>query len=91
MISLEIQKKLNEKNPNWFSSENIKFFGDLEYWFYINTDGKTYLIRKTNAWTDMFDGVKKVHYRINKIDNFKISDLFDEHFKTLEEAKTFLD
>jgi len=84
--------ELKQNNKNWFSPENKRFFGDLRYFVLTDKDGTSFLIRETNAWTDMFDGVKKTHYRINSInEDLTIGDLFDDVFKTEEEVKTFLE
>ena len=74
-------------SPKWFSESNRKFFGDLRY-FVFNWQDRSFLIRKTNAWTDMFDSIPKPHYRINSIkDNLKIGEfLSDIHFKSMKEA-----
>jgi len=89
MITIEEVKKANKK---WFGNGNPKFFGDLSYSVFNNKEGEVYLIRLTTMWSDMFNGVKKKFYRINKIDKktLKIGDLYDNVFNTLEESKNFL-
>ena len=88
MVTLQEVKAVNVA---WFSPENKRFFGDIKYFILLDSEGNPFLIRLTNAWSDMFDGIKKPVYRINKIeDGLKIGSLFDEQFKTLEEVKTFL-
>jgi len=80
--------KLN--NKGWFTKGNKAFFGDINYRV-LHSENKPYLVRLTNAWTDMFDGVKKPHYKINEINNdLSIGHLFDNEFKTIEEVKRFL-
>jgi len=80
------------KQPKWFDGNTARLLGDLSYdVLYGKKTGERFLVRKTNAWTDMFDGVKKPHWRVNSIqDDLKIGDLHDEIFKTLEDVKTYL-
>lgn len=90
MVTLSQVKAVNSK---WFSKENKKLFGDINY---MVRQGKTskqpYLIRFTSAWSDMFDGVKKYHYRINKIDpnTLQINSLIDTIFKSKESVREWL-
>lgn len=83
---------LRKANLKWFEKGNKEFFGDLRYWvIYQKGTNKPFLVRLTNAWTDMFDGVKKPHYRVNEItEDLKIGELDDRIFKSLEEVKTYL-
>jgi len=86
--------RIDDSQYKWFSESNKKFFGDLNYWFF-EINNKYFLIRKTNAFTNMFDSIKKPHYRINHIEKtkdnkFKITDLIEDTFYTIEQAKGFL-
>jgi len=85
-------EEVRQNNKKWFGDGNPQFFGDLNYSVFNDKEGEVYLIRLTTMWSDMFDGVKKKFYRINKIDKktLIIGDLYDEIFNTLEEAKNFL-
>ena len=83
--------KIRRENRTWFSTVNMKFAGDLAYFGYYSQAGQAFLVRKTNAWTDMFDGKKKLHYRINSIEaNFEIGDLIDDEFKTISDVLGWL-
>lgn len=87
----DITAQIVDKQPKWFSKENRKFFGDLAYYGFQDSEGENWLIRKTNAWTDMFDGIKKPHYRINKVSkDFEIQELIDRDFATLYLAKQYI-
>ena len=83
---------VKQANYNWFKPENKRFFGDLNYFILHNNEGNPFLIRETNAWSDMFDGIKKPHFRINTInpETLKIGELHDRIFKTREEVKEYL-
>jgi len=84
---------LKEAQPNWFSPENKRFFGDVSYKvLYSKIGKKPYLVRSTYAWSDMFGKPKQLTYRINPIntDNFKIEPLTDDVFKTLDDVKDWL-
>ncbi len=79
--------------PEWFSRSNKRFFGDLSYC--VLHDKKThdaYLVRSTTAWTDMFGGMKKIHWRLNAIDKetLKIGPLVDRTFQSLDEVREWL-
>lgn len=84
-------KQVEDCNCRWFAKGNKQFFGDRSYSVRMSKNGKPYLIRSTYAWTDMFGGVKKLHYRINFIGaNLKIGSLVDEIFDTRSEVNTWL-
>lgn len=84
-------QEVKSKNISWFSPENKKFFGDIRYLVLHDKDKKPYLVRETNAWTDMFDGMKKTHFRINVLEeDLKIGDLVDNIFKNLEDVREWL-
>jgi hypothetical protein len=84
--------------PEWFSLENMRFFGDKEY--FIMTGGKTgrpFLIRKTQAWTDMFSKTPYDHYCINSLDDaLKIGEIvkdekgLPQQFDNTDEVRVFL-
>ena len=77
----------------WFSSENKAFFGDKVYDVGKgSTSGKHYLIRLTQAWTDMFDGKPKDHFRVNHLNQqtLTIGKLIDDIFPTQTELDTWL-
>lgn len=79
-------------NKEWFSKDNKKFFGDINYYgMYSEKTGERYLVRSTYAWTDMFGGERKLHYRINKIEeNFKIGDLINDTFESMNQVLEWL-
>lgn len=78
-------------NRNWFKPENQKIFGDKEYWVKVSKQGKLYLLRSTVAWTDMFDGKLKLHYRLNVLDkDLSIGDLIDDVFMSMSQVNNYL-
>ena len=85
-------KTIKERNPQWFSSENKRLFGDISYSLaYGGKTDKKYLLRSTYAWTDMMGQPKIKHYRINKIeDDLKIGELIDIIFRNKNSAKNWL-
>ena len=96
MVTLQ---NLKEIKPDWFSTENMRFFGDLSYdVLYGEATEKPYLIRKTNAWTDMFGGKPLTHYCINRIkDDLTIGELVygsghcAVRFKDMDEVEDWLE
>jgi len=89
-VTLTISQ-LRQANPRWFARGNARFFGDLWYGVLHSKQGAPYLVRRTNAWTDMFGGKLTPHYRINPIShNLKILALDDRQFATLDEVKAAL-
>ena len=74
--------EIKAAQPEWFSRKNKKFFGDV--WYKVSqgkVSKKPYLVRATYAWTDMFGQDRKLHYRVNRIDeNLEIGELVDEVF-----------
>ncbi|HDZ14733.1 MAG TPA: hypothetical protein ENH60_07515 [Pricia sp.] len=77
----------------WFSNENKVFFGDKVY--DVNKGGRSekhYLVRLTQAWTDMFDGKPKDHFRVNELDQetLKIGKLLDDIFLTVADLDAWL-
>ena len=92
---LDRVKEANNKPNNrvdWFSEENMSFFNDYDYFVVKDEFGWWYLLRYTSAWTDMFDGVRKYHFKLNDLDqqDLKIGRLIDNEFKTIEEVKEYL-
>lgn len=54
--------------PQWFSRENKRFFGDLGYRvLHGKKSGRAYLVRSTCAWSDMLGKPKTCHFAINPI------------------------
>ena len=84
--------EIRAANPIWFSRDSKRFFNDIDYKIRTGASGRRYLVRSTYAFTDMFDGVKKLHYRINPIDSnvLKVLPLIDEIFHTKEEVDQWL-
>ena len=65
MVTLADVKRAN---PIWFVAGNKRFIGDVSYKvLHGKATGRPFLVRATNAWTDMFGQPKKLHYRINPI------------------------
>lgn len=85
-------KDVKKRQPDWFSPSNKKFFGDVDY--KVMKGGKTnspFLVRSTYAWTDMFGNDRKLHYRINTINqDDSIGFLFDDVFDDMEDVKNWL-
>ena len=79
---------LRQANQRWFSRDNKQFFGDLEYRVLHGKSKTPYLVRRTYAWSDMFDGIRKSHWRINPIGvDLSILGLNDEIFLSLDDVK----
>lgn len=82
---------VREANEMWFSPKNKKFFQDVSYRVLHSSSGQPYLVRSTYAWSDMFGGQKRLHWRINAIDrDLKIGTLLKKEFATLEDVKEWL-
>ena len=91
--SIPLLRKIREANEGWFSPSNKRFFNDRSYYgYYGGTTGKSYLVRSTYAWTDMFGQKPRLHYRINELnqETEKIGNLIDTEFETLEDVKEWL-
>lgn len=90
--SLPLLRDIKVHNPSWFSSSNMRFFGDLAYYgYYGRKTGERYLVRRTNAWTDMLGSEPTAHYRINPIgENYEIEPLIDDIFMSRAEVKAWL-
>jgi hypothetical protein len=80
-------------NPMWFDRGNKRYFGDVSYRvLHGKKSKKPFLVRSTYAWTDMFGGPKRLHWRITTLkDDLKIGRLIDEQFSDLEDVKYWLE
>lgn len=89
----QVMSDLIFKNPKYFSSENKRFFQDISYWvMFGKKTGKAFMIRSTYGWSDMFDGIKKRHYRINPIsEDLKIKPLGDRVFVSLQDVNEWIE
>lgn len=78
--------------PEWFSRENKKFFGDISYKvLHGKKSKKPFLVRLTKAWTGSFGGKEQLHYRINPLnDTLDIQPLIDEIFISIDDVKDWL-
>jgi hypothetical protein len=85
-------RELREHNRMWFDPKNKRFFGDKSYEvIHGKRTGNPYLVRSTTAWTDMFDGVRKPHYRMNPVSNaFEILSLIDTVFYSMDEVREWI-
>jgi len=84
---------VKQAQPQWFTRENKRFFNDVSYRvLHGKASHKPFLVRATYAWTDMFGGPKRLHYRINPLDpdTLHIQPLVDQEFKDLGEVKDWL-
>jgi len=84
-------KQLREKHKSYFSPENKKFFGDINYRVLQSEKSKTsYLIQHTYQWSDMFGHDKKAVYVVKPVTNK--GDILESvaEFKELSEVKNFL-
>ena len=79
--------------PEWFSRKNRRFFGDVSYKIlHGKVTHKPYLVRATNAWTDMFGQPKRLHYRLNRLkDDLTIGTMLDQSFPSIEAVKYWLE
>lgn len=78
--------------PTWFSKENKRFFGDINYRVLHSGITKLpYLARSTYSWSDMFGREKEITYRLNLIENNnKIGHMLDEVFHSWSALKSWL-
>lgn len=83
---------VKQAQPEWFSRKNKKFFGDVGYKvLHGERTKKPFLIRSTYAWTDMFGSPRRLHYRINPLDEkLDIGCLIDKSFNSIESVKEWL-
>ncbi|KKN56439.1 hypothetical protein LCGC14_0572120 [marine sediment metagenome] len=80
-------------NGEWFSQSNKRFFNDVSYRaYYGKATGKAYLARSTYAWTDMLGQPKRLHWRLNEINQntLEIESLIDEEFSNIFTLKAWL-
>jgi hypothetical protein len=84
--------QLQAANPGWFSPENRRFFGDIAYRTVEGGDNRTYLLRSTHAWSDMFGQPKRTIWRVNPInpDSLKIEPLLPQEFNSLLDVLDYL-
>ena len=75
--------------PDWFTPENKRFFGDVGYWVLHSVSGHPYLLRSTYAWSDMFGRPRTLSYKVNVIDpdTLEIDNLIDKTFDDRATAK----
>ena len=91
--SAPLLRQIKEANQDWFSRGNKRFFNDVSYRaYYGKKTGKAYLARSTYAWTDMFGEPKRLHWRLNNVnqDTLEIESLLDQEFKDIFEVKAWL-
>ena len=87
-------QQIKSAQPHWFSPENKRFFGDVSYFgLYGKKTHKPYLVRATEAWTDMFGNAPRLHYRINPVnpETLDIENLIDNEFKSMNEVKEWME
>lgn len=53
---------------NYFSGENMRFFGDISYDLRRAKSGDYYFINYTHGFSDMFSKTKTKHYRVLKME-----------------------
>jgi hypothetical protein len=90
MITLQDVK---DAQPKWFSPENKRFFGDVNYFVRQGQiSKKPFFIQSTYMWSDMFGGKKTLVYRVHTLkDDLKMDALVDDIFKTKQELETWLE
>jgi len=91
--SIPLLRQIKVAQPEWFSRGNKRFFGDVSYRaYYGKATGKAYLVRSTYAWTDMFDQPRRLHWRINEVnqETLEIEPLLDESFDDIFTIKAWL-
>ena len=82
--------EIKRMNPMWFGRGNKAFFHDVSYKA-CNWHGKSYLMRLTYAWTDMFGQPKRLHCRVNKVDaQGKIGNLYPDEFVDYDDARKWI-
>ena len=85
-------QEVRRANRTWFGDGNQKFFGDLDYSVVHSVSGKPYLCRSTYAWSDMFGRKRKLHWRLNPLDDvLKIGSLIDDVFSDLDDVERWLE
>lgn len=91
--SLPLLRQIRDAQPAWFSRGSKRFFNDVEYRaYYGKSTGKAYLARSTYAFTNMFDHPKRLHWRINNINQYtlEIEHLIDDEFADIFAVKAWL-
>jgi len=80
-------------NGTWFSPDNKKFFGDLNYSVITDNEGDAYLVQETEGWTDMFGGLPRVFFKVRPIngETLILGRPFEQEFKTIEDVEEYLD
>jgi len=84
--------ELKHANPQWF--EGKRFFGDVLYLSKAGKKtGRTYLVRLTSAWSDMFGCQRVFKYRINEVDQktHHIGELLPDEFDSILQVKIWLE
>ena len=84
---------IKQAQPDWFSLKNKRFFGDVSYRvLHGKASGEAFLIRSTFAWGDMFGCERKLHWRINRVNqnNYEIRGLIDKSFSSIDSVKDWL-
>lgn len=85
-------QEVRQANQTWFGGGNQEFFGDIDYRILHSASGKPYLVRSTYAWMNMFGDEKKLHWRLNSLnDVLKISPLIDDVFPDLDAVERWLE
>ena len=89
----DILQRVKQDNRQWFSGSNMRLLGDKSYTVRHGESGKVYLVRLTDAWTDMFGDKPTRHYRVNELSldgEWKIGKLFDDVLKNQSQVTTWL-
>lgn len=91
---ISLIQQIKSANPHWFTPENKRFFNDITYYgLYGKKSHLPYLVRSTEAWTDMFGNKPRLHYRINPVnpETLDIENLLDDEFPTYEDVKEWME
>jgi hypothetical protein len=85
--------EVKQANKLWFSPDSQAFSHDKQYWVMESGSGEFYLVRSTEAWTDMFGQEPRLHYRINEIDQDtkEVKSLIDDEFANMFDVETWLE
>jgi hypothetical protein len=85
-------KMVRDRQPEWFSLRNKRFFGDVSYQILFGkATGRPYLVRSTYGWSDMFGQPKRLTWRIDTLgDDLAIKGLVDDIFKDIQAVKDYL-
>ncbi len=84
--------ELKQAHPGYFSRENMRLFGEKEYRILHSKSRDAYLVRRTEAWTDMFGQPPTEHWRVNPINsaNLSIGNLVEQIFPSLQAVKQWV-